>query len=78
MEGILADNSLVQELIKSLLGPEPNSYFFSYTRMIERGFTKKELISLFALLKIIYLKPKTENTSNLYKRVYYLGLITRL
>jgi SAM-dependent methyltransferase len=77
---IAADSPATQELFKSSPGPEPNSYIIPQSGMIEKGFTKTELVELFSSLKLQKFDRKTEFTpafGDVYERVYYSGIFKK-
>jgi SAM-dependent methyltransferase len=77
---LAADSPAALELFKSSPGPEPNSYIIPQSGMIEKAFTKIELMELFAPLQLEKLDRKVEFTpafGDIYERVYYSGIFNK-
>jgi SAM-dependent methyltransferase len=72
----LATDPASTELIASNPGPEDGSYVLPETDMVEKVFTKEELLALFAGLECVSLKPQTRETTafgSTFTRTYWIG-----
>lgn len=70
-----------KNLFRKYPGPEENSYIIPQTGMIEKAFSKNELVKLLSPLKLVKLEKKEESTlafNGVYKRVYYYGVFRKI
>lgn len=69
-----------KKLIKDYPGPEPNTYVLPVLQLIERVFTKKELVESFPALSLISLKKVVGYavvSNQRYKRHYWIALFQK-